>query len=186
MHKNKKCKLADHEQKLLQSGELKNVSHLRSTSIWLEACSTDILELNRTRGNSSCQENDSEKLDIQVFDRMSVVYRPMGDQEIQHLVKHNQLPDTQPYQAIIEGALGREYAEKYLTGKKWVDTSPTTVVEFIVPETLVQKLFKLQHKAEDGVLSHGLGFKAGKTLELFNESLASSETTWRIVKVKRR
>lgn len=71
--------------------------------------------------------------------------------------------------------------EKYLNGKKWVATSPTTIVEFTIPTDILKKLFTIQHKAEDGSLSHGLGSKAGKTLEIFNENIKS----FRIIKVKR-
>lgn len=46
-------------------------------------------------------------------------------------------------------------------------------------------LFSIQQKAEDGCLSHGLGDKAGKTLEMFNQHMNQGEVTWRIVKVKR-
>ena len=60
----------------------------------------------------------------------------MGDTELLFLLQYNQLPDTQPYQAIIEGERGRVYAEKYLNGKKWVDSCPTTVVEFVVKTTI--------------------------------------------------
>ena len=42
----------------------------------------------------------------------------MGDAEIIYLVLNNQLPDTQTYQAIIEGQNGRCYANKYLNGQK--------------------------------------------------------------------
>ncbi|KAH3745258.1 hypothetical protein Pelo_13360 [Pelomyxa schiedti] len=110
----------------------------------------------------------------------------MGDEEVLYLVNNNQLPNTQPYQAIIQGSVGRDYAEKYLNGKKHVDTNPTTVVEFVAPRRLLEDLFARQHKVEDGALSMGLGHKAGRGLPLFNASLASGETTWRIVKVKRK
>ncbi len=85
----------------------------------------------------------------------TLVYRHMGDEEFSHLLAHSQLPASQPYQTIVEGATGRTYCEQYLRGRKWVDTSPTTVVEFRVPRALVARLFAMQHKAEDGVLSHG-------------------------------
>lgn len=64
---------------------------------------------------------------------VSSPHRPMGDLEVKYLIEHKLLPDTQPYQAIIEGQVGRAYATKYLTGKKWTDTHPTTVVEFTTP-----------------------------------------------------
>eukprot|EP00696_Hemimastix_kukwesjijk_P014450 gnl/Hemi2/28457_TR9417_c0_g1_i2.p1 gnl/Hemi2/28457_TR9417_c0_g1~~gnl/Hemi2/28457_TR9417_c0_g1_i2.p1 ORF type:complete len:173 (-),score=68.80 gnl/Hemi2/28457_TR9417_c0_g1_i2:292-810(-) len=94
-------------------------------------------------------------------------------------------PSTQPYQAIIEGPPGREYSEKYLNGKKWVDSCPTTVVEFTPPAALIALLMGQQCKVEDGAVSMGLGDKAGGGLGLFNASLACGDTTWRIVKVKR-
>ena len=77
------------------------------------------------------------------------------------------------------------YAEKYLRGHKWVDSSPTTVVEFNAPRSLVETLFGMQQKAEDGAMSHGLGDKGGKGLPLFNDSLQSGSTTFRAVLVKR-
>ena len=53
------------------------------------------------------------------------------------------------------------------------------------PRHLIATMFDMQHKVEDGALSMGLGDKAGKGLPLFNASLASGETTNRIVLVKR-
>ena len=156
-----KAKLAPHERDLLARGLLKNVTHAKASSIWLEAPSGVPPE-----GHT-------------------VVYRPMGDAEVLHLVKNNQLPETQPYQAIIEGEVGREYAEKYLNGKKRVDTNPTSVVEFMPPKALIEELFKIQHKVEDGAISIGLGDKAGGGVKRFNESILNGTTTWRIVKVKR-
>ena len=78
------------------------------------------------------------------------------------------------------------YAEKYLRGHKAVDTSPTTVVEFVVPEALVDRLFAMQHKAEDGAISMGLGNKAGGGLPLFNAALTDGRGSWRVVCVKRK
>lgn len=153
--------LLAHEKDALVSRTLSNVTHEGSSSIWLEAPSS-VPNYGFTN-----------------------VYRPMGDSEILYLVTNNALPNTQPYQAIIEGTPGREYAEKYLTGKKWVDTAPSTVVEFTCPSDLIKALFEKQHKAEDGAISMGLGHKAGGGLTLFNESIAAGETTWRVVKVKR-
>ena len=149
-----------HERDLLLSGALCNETHPNASAVWLHGASGIPL---------AGQTN---------------VYRPVGDVELQYLFTHNKLPGTQPYQAIIEGTAGRAYAEKYLSGAKWVNTAPTTVVEFSVPITLVAELFKLQHKAEDGAVSMGLGHKAGGGLGLFNASISVSKT-WRIVKVKR-
>merc|ERR1719230_1521145 len=109
----------------------------------------------------------------------------MGDLEREHLFTHSALPGTQPYQTIVEGDEGRVYAEKYLRGHKSVDSSPTTVVEFAAPRALVDRLFSMQSKNEDGAISHGLGDKGGKGLPLFNESLTKSATTFRLVFVKR-
>ena len=91
----------------------------------------------------------------------------MGDLELKHLLSNGVLPDTQPYQTIVEGEAGRRYAEKYLRGAKKpspsrpLGSTPTTVVEFVVPRELVEQLFAMQSKIEDGVLSHGLGDKGG-------------------------
>lgn len=114
----------------------------------------------------------------------------MGDIELLHLLEKNQLPNTQPYQAIVEGDIGRTYMEKHLTGQKSVDTNPTTVVEFTINNDLLDVLwsldmYKKQHKIEDGCISMGLGFKAGKGLDLFNRQLLVGEITYRIVKVRR-
>merc|ERR1711972_1128265 len=109
----------------------------------------------------------------------------MGDVECAFLLANGILPDTQPYQTIVEGVGGRRYAEKYLRGHKSVDSSPTTVVEFTMPTSIIRKLFEMQSKNEDGAISHGLGEKGGRGLPLFNASLQSGETSFRIVSVKR-
>lgn len=108
----------------------------------------------------------------------------MGDKEAATLHSTGHLPDTQPYQGIHEGETGRKYSEKYLKGHKWVDTSPTTVIEFTLPREAVERLKRLPKglKIEDGCLSMGLGFKAGGGLSIFNSSLRS----FRVVMVKRR
>ncbi|KAN0003162.1 hypothetical protein ACTFIZ_009313 [Dictyostelium cf. discoideum] len=153
--------LKQYERELLDSGELKNITHRGSSSVWLEALSSI-----PTKGKIN-------------------VYRPMGDIECKFLIDNGFLPDTQPYQAIIEGSNGRQYANKYLTGKKWTDTNPSTIVEFTCPIELIEICKLIQTKIEDGALSIGLGSKAGNTLPFFNESLKSNQTTFRIVKIKR-
>lgn len=158
----KGLKLLSHEQQLLDDGALTDITHVGSSSIWLTADSTSPAD-----------------------SFLTVVYRPMGDEECKYLLTHCILPDTQPYQTIVEGAEGRIYAEKYLRGHKSVDSSPTTVVEFIAPRALVAQLFAMQSKNEDGAISHGLGNKGGQGLPLFNSSLHSGESTFRIVFVKR-
>ena len=62
---------------------------------------------------------------------------------------------------------------------------PPPLMVTMQPRHLIATLFEIQHKVEDGALSMGLGDKAGKGLPLFNASLASGETTYRIVLVKR-
>jgi hypothetical protein len=154
-------RLLPHELALYNSGELQNITHHGSSSIWLETLSSTP-QTGRTN-----------------------VYRPMGDFEVTYLVEHGELPDTQSYQAIIEGENGRLYANKYLNGAKWTSTHPTTIVEFCVPTELIETLKQKQMKIEDGALSMGLGHKAGKGLPLFNESMRKGDTTFRIVKIKR-
>jgi hypothetical protein len=109
----------------------------------------------------------------------------MGDAECAFLLSNGTLPNTQPYQTIVEGTEGRSYAEKYLRGQKKVDSSPTTVVEFTMPVVLIRKLFARQSKNEDGVISHGLGDKGGGGLPFFNASLQNGESSFRLVLVKR-
>mmetsp|Transcript_30214 Transcript_30214/g.71089 ORF Transcript_30214/g.71089 Transcript_30214/m.71089 type:complete len:128 (+) Transcript_30214:130-513(+) len=109
----------------------------------------------------------------------------MGDTEYLFLHEHALLPDTQPYQTIVRGEEGRQYAEGYLRGRKWVDSAPTTVVEFKCPKLLIDELFRRQHKPEHGCLSHGLGGKGGRGLLDFNAAMRAGETSWRIVLVKR-
>ncbi|KAF2078125.1 hypothetical protein CYY_000596 [Polysphondylium violaceum] len=155
--------LLPHEKEMLLNGQLLNITHKGSTSAWLEAKSFDIF--------------DKEK--------QTNVYRPMGDKEVLYLLEHGLLPDTQPYQAIIEGMVGRSYCNLYLTGKKTTDTNPSTIVEFTCPKPLIEHLKTIQMKIEDGALSMGLGNKAGGGLHLFNDSIRAGETTFRIVKVKR-
>lgn len=159
----KGIKLLPHEQALVEMQRLRDVTHAGSTAVWLSGESTPLTEQTVH----------------------SAVYRPMGDREFAHLFAHGALPATQPYQTIVEGPAGRRYAERYLRGSKRVDSSPTTVVEFVSPRALVARLFAMQCKPEEGCLSHGLGDKGGKGLPLFNESLADGSTTFRIVLVKR-
>ncbi|CAK0815271.1 unnamed protein product [Prorocentrum cordatum] len=93
----------------------------------------------------------------------------MGEKECSFLLQNGTLPHSQPYQTIVRPDEGRRYAEKYLRGHKQVHSSPTTVVEFM-PRALVDMLFDLQIKSEDGAISHGLRDKGGTGLPLFNAS----------------
>eukprot|EP01091_Cochliopodium_minus_P002702 TRINITY_DN12555_c0_g1_i1.p1 TRINITY_DN12555_c0_g1~~TRINITY_DN12555_c0_g1_i1.p1 ORF type:complete len:168 (+),score=40.93 TRINITY_DN12555_c0_g1_i1:132-635(+) len=159
MNKTKKLYkyLLPHEKELLNKNLLKDISHPNSSSIWLEC-------------------NCSEPIEGQ-----TTVYRVMGDLELLYLMENNKLPDSQPYQTIVEGENGRRYVEKYLKGQKKVDSLPTTVVEFIIPIDTLKLLFSMQQKIEDGAISHGLGSKGGGGLNIFNQNLIS----WKIVTVKR-
>mmetsp|Transcript_22851 Transcript_22851/g.51408 ORF Transcript_22851/g.51408 Transcript_22851/m.51408 type:complete len:102 (+) Transcript_22851:305-610(+) len=76
-------------------------------------------------------------------------------------------------------------AKKYFCGKKKVTPPVSSIVEFTCRRVLVDKLFGMQWKIEDGARSHGLGDKGGKGLPLFNEELEQGSITWRIVFVKR-
>lgn len=147
-----KVKLAPYESELLNNGLLTNITHQGSNSIWLQASST-------------CNQLMKEGGEEEETQKKSLVYRPMGDKEVSYLIQNGKLPSTQPYQAIIEGERGRIYAEKYLRGFKKVDSEPTTVIEFNSPTELIDQLFQIQHKVEDGALSMGLGNKGGNGRE---------------------
>ena len=132
-----KVRLLPHEVSLLQAGELHDVTHPGASSKWLFAPSS-----------SSLMAEEEEK---------TLCYRHMGDVEFQVLLNTNQLPDTQPYQTLTQGQEGRAYCESYLRQAKYVDTSPTTVVEFVCAATLINDFYSIQSKIEDGTISHGLG-----------------------------
>lgn len=153
--------LLPHEKKLFENNQIENITHKGSSSIWLEA-----ICLSPPKGKTT-------------------VYRPMGDIEAIYLAENGLLPETQPYQAIIEGFIGFWYANKYLTGQKFTDTHPSTIAEFCCPNELINILEKIQTKVEDGAMSMGLGNKAGGGLDLFNASLKDGTTTFRFVKIKR-
>ena len=119
---------------------------------------------NNINNNNNNKNNNNNNL-------FTTVYRPVSDDELKHLLQTNQLPSTQPYQAIMADEAGRQYAERYVDGTKRVDTSPSTVIEIVAPTFLIQKLFERQQKPEEGCLSHGLGFAAGKDLPMMNEWL---------------
>lgn len=160
----KKAKLLPHEQELLSSGTLVDVTHPRASAIWLHS--------------------DSKEM---VPDDRVLCYRHMGDAEFAHLLQSNQLPATQPYQTLARNQEGRQYCESYFrAGNKYVDTHPTTVVEFDCTRSLVDAFYAKQSKVENGTISHGLGDKAGSTLPLFNRALADGSIPWRVVLVKRK
>ena len=59
------------------------------------------------------------------------------------------------------------------------------MVEFQIPAALRDRLFAMQHKPEEGVMSMGLGDKAGRGPPLFNEALLHGHSSWRVVLIKR-
>mmetsp|Transcript_20803 Transcript_20803/g.48853 ORF Transcript_20803/g.48853 Transcript_20803/m.48853 type:complete len:113 (-) Transcript_20803:366-704(-) len=110
----------------------------------------------------------------------------MGDTELRYLLENGRLPDTQPYQTIAEGPAGRAYCEGYLRGlRRPSGNVVTTVVEFAAPRGLVEALFAMQRKIEDGCFSHGLGDRGGRGLPLFNAEMDAGNVSYRIVLVKR-
>jgi len=78
-----KITLLPHEKKLLATGELEDVTHHNASSRWLEA-----------------------KSYVPNSESVTTVYRPMADAELLYLLEHAQLPDTQPYQTIVQGQPG--------------------------------------------------------------------------------
>lgn len=76
--------LLPHERKLIERCELKNVTHLRSSSIWLEAPPLETKDTKNTK-------------EISLQNNFTNVYRVMGDIELLYLLEHKKLPDTQPY-----------------------------------------------------------------------------------------
>ena len=159
--------LRPHEKGMLARGELVDLTHRNASSFHLRA--------------ESGVPGEGRAL----------LYRHMGDREAEFLMREGVLPDTQPYQTVTRGENGRAYCEKYLFGRKKVNTAPTTVFEFDVPAALADRLWEMQHKPEDGCLSHGLGDKGGRGLPLFNECLAREAAEaggarrFRVVTVKR-
>ncbi len=159
--------LLPHEIVLVESGALRDVTHKGAKSYFFE-------------GVVGCSRGDEP-----ARDNTCLVYRHMGDKELGVLLKDRQLPATQPYQTIVRGDEGLRYCRKYLTGKKRVDTGCTTIIEFCAPVMLIDELFEILHKAEEGCLSTGLGDKAGKTLPRFNAGLADGSITFCPIVVKR-
>ncbi len=159
--------LLPHEIALVESGALRDVTHAGAKSFFFE-------------GIVGCSRGDDA-----ARDDMCLVYRHMGDKELGVLLKERQLPSTQPYQTLVRGDEGLRYCRKYLSGKKRVDTGCTTIIEFWAATALIDELFAIFHKAEDGCLSTGLGNKAGKTLARFNAGLADGSILFSPIVVKR-
>ena len=90
---------------------------------------------------------------------------------------------TQPYQAIIEGSRGCICSEKYLSGTKWTNTHPSTVVEFVAQRRSSSRCSHANSGRWSAVVRTG---RQGGRLAEFNSHIANGGTTWRIVKVKRR
>ena len=167
-------KLLAHEATQLLCGELCDTTHRGATARWLEIPATDRGQL---RAVMPVGDHDEKGYEL--------IYRHMSDREFAVLLETSQLPATQPYQTIVRGEGGFQYCLKYFQGKKKVDTGVTTIVAFAVESELVGTLFGMQSKIEDGAISHGLGYKGGKGLPLFNDALARGLITWRIRLVKR-
>ena len=104
-----------HEAELYMQDILKDITHDGSPNLWLSAAS-----------GISREETKEEERDFEDV----LIYRHMGDKELDFLVKNNRLPDTQPYQTITRGEEGRAYCMSYLRGRKYVDTNPTCIIEF--------------------------------------------------------
>ena len=174
--------LLPHEKKLLETKDLVEVSHKGASAILLEA---PILGFQEQAGQSDKEDESESDSTLEAAEELVSVYRHMSDKEALYLLEHSVLPEGRPYQTIVVGEEGYTYCKKYFTGKKKVTPIVTTIVEFRCPKTLVDQLFAMQWKIEDGARSHGLGEKGGKGLPFFNESLRSGNTSWRIVFVKR-
>jgi len=175
MAKKQKIAILPHERELLQRGTLEDTSHKGASARWL----TLPAQFHTVTGMARLLNLTSD------LDAKITVFRHMSDVEFAFLRENNQLPDTQPYQTIVCGEEGFNYCMKYFTGIKKVDSNPTTIVQFLVDKLLIDELFQMQAKAEDGVMSHGLGDKGGKGLPKFNEALEKGQIQWVIRLVKR-
>jgi hypothetical protein len=171
MPRKKPTRLFAHEAALLANGQLCETTHAGASSRWLEMPAADRDQIHAVIGHAA--------------PGFELVYRHMGDREFAVLRQTGQLPATQPYQTIVRGEEGFRYCLKYFQGKKKVDTGVTTIVAFAVESELVETLFRMQSKVEDGAMSHGLGDKGGKGLPIFNAGLMHGHTFWRIRLVKR-
>ena len=177
--------LLDHERALLAAGALRDVTHPGATSIVLVADSADPAKcLAALRALPRSDLTLFAKRPELLSAGLEVVYRPVGDDELMHLLNYNQLPSTQPYQAIMESEPGRAYAERYVDGTKSVDTKPSTVVELLLPAALLRALFARQSKCEDGCMSTGLGAKAGNGVGAVNAWLAELQQCGRAVRAR--
>ena len=136
-----KAGLWPHEKALLESGILAEISHRGASSILLQA--------RHFNDEDMCLESEKlevEKVEEEVEDQQEMVriYRHMTDKECSFLREKGILPDTQPYQTIVEGDEGFQYCKKYFCGKKKVTPPVSTIVEFMCPRTLVDTLFAMQ------------------------------------------
>ena len=196
MPRKKTTRLLAHEAVLLAKGQLCETTHAGASSRWLEMPEADRDQVRAVTGHAEPLSDviaDSESSTAAGAtlagtgdsDGFELVYRHMGDREFAFLQQTGQLPATQPYQTIVRGEEGFRYCLKYFQGKKKVDTDVTTIVAFAVESGLVETLFRMQSKVEDGAMSHGLGDKGGKGLPLFNAGLTHGRIFWRIRLVKR-
>ena len=173
MAKKLKISLLPHEQELLKQGILTETTHKGASARWLS-----LPDKYHTINEMAILTNSNPENKI-------LVYRHMSDREFSYLRENNQLPDTQPYQTIVCGDPGFKYCMKYFTGQKKVATNVTTIVQFLADKKLIDELFEMHAKSEDGCMSHGLGDKGGKGLPIFNKAMEHGDITWVVRLVKR-
>jgi hypothetical protein len=217
-----KSSLLSHERALVRCGKLQiqeplpapdqtdECDHDNDDIIWLYATEDD--------GDEDDEENDEEGYDNHEYGEFngpqnenplarSKCYRTMADDELLHLIEHNEMPSTLPFQTIFHGLPGMDYCASRLMEKNNDDTNQnshscrknhTTVVEFDCDENFVDRLFiiqckvvenqdskKKQEEQDVAILTHSLGFRASRTLVLLNDALKRGDITWRIILVKR-
>lgn len=98
--------LAPHEKALFEQGFLCECTHGKATARCFSA----------PLGSSVRSRNSArdEKLEEKQFIEPTLLYRHMGDAELSILLRYDRLPDTQPYQTVVEGHGGYLYCRKYL------------------------------------------------------------------------
>ena len=139
-----KAGLWPHEKALLESGALTEISHKGASSVLLQApqLGEQAPEAELEAFENMAQEDEARK--AVESEEMVSIYRHMTDKECSYLRERGRLPDSQPYQTIVEGTEGFEYCKKYFCGKKKVTPPVSTIVEFMCPRSLVDRLFAMQ------------------------------------------
>jgi hypothetical protein len=208
--------LLSHERALIRSGKLKilessSVADQSNTSsngdddfIRLYALMEDDAENNEEYGSEydTNGHDDSSKHENPLA--RTKCYRSMADAELLHLVAHNEMPSTLPFQTLFHGRPGLNYCacrlkENDQSNKNGASAygNATTVVEFDCDENFVDRLVSIQCKVLENedtakkqdhdtvILTHSMGFRASRTLWLLNDALKRGDITWRIIMVKR-